>query len=285
MSTLTKILVVLLSLFSIFLCGVVVSYISHSSNYKALYTEQQQLTAYAQAELAKRDQMFNEQMARFKTLEADLNSRIAALEAERDQLAAELRKAERLNVQYQNQAESWKGVLSGFEQSVRNLQQSLAQTQQQLDQARQQGIKDQKELQQLTADLYAKIVQMQAMEAERRRLVEQKAELEKQLLALTGKTPSAEPVTPAAPSAAMPASPMPTAAAIQGLVKEVDQSLVHLSVGSADGVREQMVFHITRGDRFLCDVVITHVDVNQSAGVLQLVRERPKPGDTASTQL
>jgi hypothetical protein len=65
----------------------------------------------------------------------------------------------------------------------------------------------------------------------------------------------------------------------------VSESLVHLSVGTADGVRENMVFHITRGDQFLCDIVVTNVDTDQSAGVLQLVKQRPQVGDTASTQL
>jgi len=32
-------------------------------------------------------------------------------------------------------------------------------------------------------------------------------------------------------------------------------------------------------------VVITHVDVNQSAGVLELVQQMPRVGDTASTKL
>ena len=65
----------------------------------------------------------------------------------------------------------------------------------------------------------------------------------------------------------------------------VSESLVHLSIGSADGVRENMLLHVTRGDEFLCDVMVTNVDINQSAGVLQLVKQRPQVGDTASTQL
>jgi Fe-S cluster assembly protein SufB len=68
--------------------------------------------------------------------------------------------------------------MTGFEQSVRNLQASLSQTQEQLDVARSQGVKDQKELNQITADLYEKIVQLQSLDAERRRLLEQKKELE-----------------------------------------------------------------------------------------------------------
>ena len=38
MSTLTKILIVLLTLSSIFLCGIVVTYVSNAHNYKEMYT-------------------------------------------------------------------------------------------------------------------------------------------------------------------------------------------------------------------------------------------------------
>ena len=286
MSTLTKILVVLLSLFSIFLCGMMVTFIGNTKNYKALYEEQKKLSGYTGAELAKKDELFNAQAAKYKEAEAKLQETILQLEAGKNKLLADLRKAERDSVLYQGQADSWKGVMTGFEQSVRNLQTSLQQTQQQLDTARSQGINDQKELNQITADLYAKIVQLQSLEAERRRLLEQKTELEKQIggagidvSAIPG------PVTPRVGTAAPRTSSAITSPDIRGIVVDVDESLVHLSIGSADGVRENMVLHVTRGDMFLCDVVITNVDINQSAGILQLVKQRPQVGDTASTQL
>jgi hypothetical protein len=277
--------VVLLSLFSIFLCGMMVAFVGGAKNYKQGYVGLQQDLQYAQAELTKKDEQFNTQAFKYKELENRLLDTLATLETEKNQLTADLRKSERLSAQYQSQADSWKGVMTGFEQSVRNLQASLQQTQQQLDTARSQGINDRKELNQITADLYAKIVQLQSMEAERRRLLEQKTELENQISSLsTGAAVEVRPVTPLVRSAT-PASTTTAAADIKGVVKDVAESLVHLSIGSADGVRENMVFHITRGEQFLCDVVVTNVDIDQSAGVLQLVQQRPRAGDTASTQL
>jgi cell shape-determining protein MreC len=175
--------------------------------------------------------------------------------------------------------------MAGFEQSVRNLQGSLEQTQEQLDTARTQTIKDRKDLNQITADLYEKIVQMQDLEAERRRLLEQKTMLEEQLGTAGGAAPRRDvtPVTQRPQPAG--ATPMVTSSDIQGLVTAVGESMVQLSVGSADGVTLNMVFHITRGDRFLCDIVVTDVDINKCAGVLELVQQRPQVGDTASTQL
>lgn len=285
MSTLTKILVVLLSLFSIFLCGMMVAFVGSTKNFKSQFEEQRGLAQYAQAELTKKDELFNTQAFKYKELENRLQETITALETDKNQLVADLRNAQRDSDRFQADAESWRGVMVGFEQSVRNLQASLQQTQQQLDSARSQRITDQKDLNQITAELHAKIVQLQSMEAERRRLLEQKTELEQQI-STSSIVPAREVRVVTQPvSTALPVSPVTAAHDIRGVVMDVDQTLVQLSVGTADGVRENMVFHITRGDQFLCDVVITNVDVNQSAGVLQLVQQRPRPGDTASTQL
>lgn len=78
---------------------------------------------------------------------------------------------------------------------------------------------------------------------------------------------------------------MVAASVINGLVSELDGSLATLSVGTADGVEKGMVFHITRGSEFLCDVVVTDVDVNKCAGTLEMIQQRPKIGDTAATKL
>lgn len=285
MSILTKILVVLLSIFSILLCGMIVTFVGNTTNYKEQLDQQKQLNRVIQADLATKDELYNALVKKSEELQRKYDADLLAAEGERNKLATDLRAAQRLAQQYQAQSDSWKGVLAGFEQSVRNLQASLSQTQQQLDAARAQGIKDQKELNQVTADLYEKIVQLQSMEAERRRLLEQKTELERQIASGAGsQTAAVMPVTPLHRTA-MPAAPSPAGTNIKGLVTAVDRNMVTLSVGSADGVKENMVLHVTRGDRFLCDVVVTNVDINQSAGILELVQQTPQVGDTASTQL
>jgi hypothetical protein len=46
-----------------------------------------------------------------------------------------------------------------------------------------------------------------------------------------------------------------------------------------------MKFHVTRGDAFICDILIVDVDVEKAVGVLELVQQQPKVGDNASTNL
>ena len=262
-----------------------ITFVGNSNNYKAMYDSQKDLYTVARAEAANTKNQSDEQMKKSAELKANLEGEIQRLEIENNSLTADKQKFERLAQQYQNQADSWKGVMAGFEQSVRNLQGSLDQTQQQLDDARTQNIKDRKDLNQITADLYEKIVQMQDLEAERRRLLEQKTALEEQIStsASTIRPVEVTPVTPLNQPATL--TPMVTSSDIQGLVTAVGESMVQLSVGSADGVKPNMVFHLTRGDRFLCDFIVTDVDINKCAGVLELVQQRPQVGDTASTQL
>jgi hypothetical protein len=58
-----------------------------------------------------------------------------------------------------------------------------------------------------------------------------------------------------------------------------------ISIGSAAGVREDMKFHVTRGDRFICDILIFDVDPEKAIGILDLVQTDPQAGDLAATNL
>jgi hypothetical protein len=285
LSTLTKILVVLLSLFAIFLCGLMVSYVGSANNYKTLYEQQVTALQTVQAENISLVARYEEQVAKTNALETKMAGENQTLQAQLNQLTVNLQQSERLKQEYQSRADSWKGVMTGFEQSVSAMLESLNLTRDQLEKARSQNIKDQKDLNQITANLYGKIVELQRLEADRRRILEQKTDLEKQVAKISGSGASA----PAAPVTQVPdmakPTPITTASAINGLISEMNESLVTLSVGTADGVQKGMVFHITRGSDFLCDVVITDVDVNKCAGVLEMVQQRPKVGDTAATKL
>ncbi len=282
MSTLTKILVVVLSLFSIFLCGMVVSYVGSANNYKGLYDKLKTENQSLQSQAKQVQSLYSEQVKKTELLEEKLGMEIKSLQERNNQLAADLQKTDRLSQEYQSRSESWKGVMTGFEQSVAAMLDSLKMTQDQLEKSRSQNIKDQKELNQITADLYEKIVELQRLESERRRLLEQKTTLEKQLSqGNQNSAPTA--VTQVIDAAKQVATPV--SSSIKGLIMEIDQSLVTLSVGSADGVTRGTVFHVTRGSDFLCDVTVTDVDINKSAGVLEMVQQQPKIGDVVSTKL
>ena len=265
-----------------------VSFVVNTNNYKEMYQHQKDLYDSAQTAVAQANSQYDEQKKKMALMEDDLRAQILDLQERNNKIAADLTNAERQSQKYQAQADTWKGVLAGFEQSIRNLQESLQSTQTQLDQARAQGIKDAKDLNQISSQLYEKLVQLDALDADRKRLLEQKKELETQLSSssLPGSGPAQVSVVTPIPGPAQPASaPITVGMDIRGLITDVKSNMVTLSVGTSDGVQKDMVFHVTRGDQFLCDVIITNVDINKSAGVLELIQQQPRIGDTASTKL
>jgi hypothetical protein len=75
------------------------------------------------------------------------------------------------------------------------------------------------------------------------------------------------PLTPAAP------------AAISGRVLAVSDNLVTISVGQVDGVRGDMVFVVHRDGDYIGDLKISKVDPNQSAGRMVRSSRAPTRGD------
>ncbi|MHC4126368.1 MAG: hypothetical protein ACYSRR_07965, partial [Planctomycetota bacterium] len=66
---------------------------------------------------------------------------------------------------------------------------------------------------------------------------------------------------------------------------DLKNSMAEISLGSADGVKDGMKFHVTRGEEFICDVLIVDIDADKSVGVLDLVQKQPKVGDNVTTSL
>lgn len=287
MSIFTKVFIVLLSLFSIFLCGTVVTYVGNVNNYKALFEDQKALNQSLTSENTSLKRQYNEKVALMKEQEKKLTERIQQFEDDNSKLAVDLRKSERMSLEYQGRVNSWAGILTSFEQTIANLEQSLNLTQEQLNKAHSEGIKDRKELNEITASFYEKMVQMESLEAARRRLLEQKTDLEERMNQIIGPdalgSQAVEPVTLDIDSARP--GVFFGSADLNGLITEVAESMVTISIGSADGVKKGMVFHVTRGDDFISDILITDVDINKSAGVLDLVQQQPRIMDNVSTRL
>ncbi len=288
MSNLTKILIILLSLSSIFLCGAVITYVGTANNYKKQADTWKSRSRASEAASAQASKQLNEKTSEWQALKAQLEAENQRLRDEKNEIAVELRNAERQNLEYQGRVNSWAGVVSSFEQTIANMEQSRDLMQQQLEDTREDMIAERRKLNEITASLYEKIVQLKQLEADRRRFLEEKQQLEEQMTKIMDGTPQTQktqPVTqkPGQAQPAMDSYSSPTG--LSGVVHEISNQLVTISLGSADGVKQGMIFHATRGDDFLADIVITDVDTNKSAGVLELVQERPRIGDYVSTSL
>ena len=290
MSTLTKILIVLLTLSSIFLCGIVVTYVANADNYRQKYndirTDKDSLSKKAK-NLTKQ---VNEKIEQKRLLEDKLSSEIASLKVEIGKLQADLDNAEREKAVLLQKVNNWTSIVQDFRETNDDQGRLLEETLDQLKKVQAEQIKDHKELNETTAALVEKMAIIETLEARAKRLIEEKTELQNRLdrfLQPLGKVAAVPvPITPEK-AVARPAKPTVEDIALQGLVTAVDlkNSMASISIGTADGVKEGMKFHVIRGDEFICDILIIDIDAEEAVGILELVQKQPKVGDNVSTNL
>ncbi len=289
MSPLTKILIVLLTFATVLLCAFVVSYVASAQSYKDRYldcgqelqqTKQRTNAANGDLEKAK---------AQFTQRERDLNQQVTELRTQLSGSSSELSRQKAEVARLLDETDKWTALADGFKQAEENQRQLLKNAQDELDKARAEAVKLKKELDETSVALLERDAVLKSMQNKVKALEEEKAELlgrlNEPLRALGQQATSPMPVT----------VPRETAAAtlpvrdidIKALVTSVDMksSMAAVSVGSADGVTRGMRFHVTRGDQFICDILIISVDVAESVGVLELVQQQPMVSDNASTNL
>lgn len=290
MSTLTKILIVLLTLSSIFLCGIVVTYVANADNYRQKYNDIRTDKDSLSKKVKNLTEQVNEKIEQKKLLEDKLSSEIASLKAETGKLQADLDNAEREKAVLLQKVNNWTSIVQDFRETNDDQGRLLEETLDQLKKLQTEQIKERKELNETTAALVEKMAIIETLEARAKRLIEEKTELQNRLdrfLQPLGKVAAVPvPITPEK-AIARPAKPAVEDIALQGLVTAVDlkNSMASISIGTADGVKEGMRFHVIRGDEFICDILIIDIDAEEAVGILELVQKQPKVGDNVSTNL
>ena len=290
MSTLTKILIVLLTVSSIFLCGVVVTYVGNADNYRQKHNDIRAERDSLDKKVDDLTKQVNKNISEKQRAEDRLNEKIASLKTKTAELESTLDDSEREKAVLLQKVDSWTSITRDFYETNDKQGQLLKNTLGELNKVQAEQIKQKKELDETTTSLIEKMAIIETLEARTRRLLEEKSELQSRLdkmLRPFGKTVAeTAPVTPPTDTA-RPAATETIGIGLQGLVTEVDlkNSLAGISLGSADGVKEGMRFHVSRGDEFLCDILIIDVDSKKSVGVLELVQRHPEIGDNVATNL
>ncbi len=295
MSTLTKILIVLLTIASIFLCGIVVTYVATASNYKEQYTMQKRQLDAAQRERdnAVEQQAQAEQAATER--ENELNTQIASLQATVDELKNQLVEADREVSRLRAQDDTWKALVKDFSDKTGMQVTTLNNTLDRLQKLESTKIELEKQNAELTRTVSELMAERSTLAQNNNRLSEEKKQLRQKLdmvIRQYGKTIPETPTgdAPSANVAPLPdPAPQPTTSDIglKGKITAVDlkNSLAEISIGSANGVKPDMKLHVTRGSEFICDLVILDVDADKAVGIIELVSKQPQKGDTVSTNL
>ena len=290
MSALTKTLVILLTISSIFLCGIVVTYVANADNFKkqnqAMKTE---LRAAKENQKDAKKQL-NETIAKSQRLEDKLNKEMTSLKLELNETQGKLKNVERERAELLAKVNSWTSVVEGFTQTNDQQGLLLKNTLEELNKIQTEQIKERKELSETTSALVEKMAIIKTLETNKKRLVEEISELQNKmdrfLLPVGQTTVPALPVT-GEKDKALPTAPVAKDIKLEGLVTAIDlkNSMASISIGKADGVKGGMRFHVTRGDEFICDILIIDIDADEAVGVLELVQQNPKVGDKVSTNL
>lgn len=290
MSTLTKILIVLLTIASIFLCGIVVTYVANADNYREKYTRQKSERDSLKEKTDSLTEQLNNKIAEKDALEDKLNREIASLNTQITKFKADLQKMNDENKILVQRLTDMASVVETSSQTAGTQGQLLKDSLAELKSLDSQRIKLTAELEDTSETLLEKLAIIQNLETEKKRLIEEKLELQGRLdkiLQPTGKAPA--PVIPVTPEkdVARPTPVITQKIGLKGMITAVDlkNKMASISIGSADGVKDGMKFHVTRGDKFICDILIIDTDTEEAVGAIELMQEQPKAGDTVSTNL
>ncbi|MEN6334800.1 MAG: hypothetical protein ABFE01_11100 [Phycisphaerales bacterium] len=299
MSTLTKVLIVLLTVFSIFLCGIVVTYVANANKEKDTAKTLQHNLQSAKASETQARADLEEANKATEALKAELNAQLTNLDAKNKELVAQMDEVKRQNniLMGENQQQRATATQANELATKQTELFKTAQTQVAGLQAEQTNRK--KELDETNQMLLERMAVISQLEAKVRQLTEQNQEAEAKLnqyLQQYGRVAVKAPTTVAPrPMGVQPVSTGATMAqqsrtiALNGQVTAVDikNKLAEISIGAAAGVRQEMKFHITRGDRWVADMLILEVGPDKAVGIVETMQQgmEPKAGDIVATNL
>ena len=293
MSTLTKVLIVLLTIASFFLCGIVVTYVASADNYKKKYDSLRSQYQAAQNRKEDAETQLNALKTRTDEEKLKLNDEISQRTQEVAALKANLTKMEIERDMALRKEGNWASITKDLTATNDNQRQLLENALDGQKTLNAELIKERKQLDDTTSALLEKSAIIAQLQGKLKGLIEDNTILQNTLdkyLRQYGKAfvqPS--PVTKV--REAVRVAPPVTDIDLKGSLIAVDlkNHLAEISIGAADGVREGMRFHTTRESTFVCDVVILEVEPEKAVGWLELLQEQPqnqpRAGDVVSTNL
>lgn len=286
MSFLTKLLALLVSLLSIFLCGAVVVFVTNTNNWKKAYQDQETIARAAQSyalerEMALKDQkqMYENKLLQSDQLIVDWQSEYAKLENDWKQEAT-------AKIAAESKADIAVKVSEALADLANNMRQTRDVLQRRLEVAHNEKQKAEILVNGLNEELNRERVKVAQLESIRQRNEEKISALESDIALLEQKYQRAMLASNDArilPDQVTVRAPQPGRIPIRGEITEVLGDRAAISVGSSSGVRENMEFNVFRGSEFLGSLHVLQVESTQSAGRLQQQQGTIVKGDKVST--
>jgi DNA repair exonuclease SbcCD ATPase subunit len=289
LSTLTKVLIVLQVVVALVLCGLVVTYVATADNYKQMYEGQSSKARQAEQQRQKAEQDLEQLKTDTAQETAGLSKKIAGLNDRISDLGNNLGNLERDKTRLNETVTTMASTIEAANINAEKQTELAQKAQEQLDALRSEQVKKDGQLKEINDALVERTVVISTQTEQIKRLTEERTELQaklEQALRQYGKV-----VVPPVPAQPQPVVQQPGPAVkdlnLRGTVTRVDLEggLAEISIGSADGVKQGMELYVTRGDQFMCNILVLDVQAERAVGVLKLVQQSPRAGDVVTTNL
>jgi len=286
LSFLTKLLALMVSLLSIFLCGAVVVFVTNTNNWKKAYQDQVTLTRAAQTYALEREMELKDQKQRDSDTQQRLNKLLLDWQTEYTKLENNWKQEATARITAEGKAAAAVKVSDALAALVNNMRQTRNALQQRLELAHNDKRKAETQANNLNEDLNRERVKVAQLDSIRRRNEEKIRALENDLALLEQKyqramLASSDPRI--LPDQVTVRAPQAGRIPIRGEITEVLGDRAAISVGSSSGVRENMEFNVYRGSEFLGSLVVLQVEATQAAGRLNRQQGTIVNGDRVST--
>jgi hypothetical protein len=286
LSTLTKIFVVLMVIFSIAFTMSTIGFVAKTNKWSELAKGYRESAQVAQTHMRNLAAAHAAEKAVWVDSKRALESQRSQLEAKVAELTTELDVAGESTAALRTEKSN---AVARSDQLLSELKIAQAGWREQRDQ-RAETEKRNLELEERNAELNRRIQEQMAqilvLVQEQRQLEQQINIMREEGTKMAGGAWSGGPAgLPAVSvSASSPATAPTSVAPIRGAIVEVDGKLATISVGSSDGVRDGMVFVIYRGKEYIGDLEVTDVEPNLAAGNLVRMRATPRPSDQVADE-
>jgi len=287
LSTLTKIFIVLLVVFSIAFTSMTVSMVAQTTNWKDTADKYEQHARAADTSLRNQIAAHAAELATARDTVKTHIEKIGQLDGEAQKAGAELARVRSELAKSEAERSSAEAMNRGLLAQLQVADSARGEYRKQRDDIEKRNI----DLERRNVDLNDRVNELTARITV---LFEQKRQYEQQINILRTENeklsrgthrPSGAAVLEAPSGAAMagvsPLTPV-ASSAIRGKVLDVSGNIVTVSVGTADGVKKDMLFVIHRKEQYIGDLKINVVNPNQAAGRLVRTTGAPAQGDSVT---
>lgn len=278
MHSVTKILMAFAAVLSIFLSAMVIAYAANTDRILQDYGNEQADRLAADAALragnaqwaTERGNIMNEK-DKLTSLSAQKDAQLAELELERASLRNERAEAQRARDSFKAQVDEFAAIIKTNQTIIDRYSQEVTELRRNELASRSQRLESDERLANLLS-------QVDVLTANNRVMNEQMNELQNKL-AGGGST--------ATGNAAAFESKDPIMGQVDSVKSDTasGRTLVQLSVGSNNGVKDGMIFRVIRGDKFVANIVIRKTDLAFSVAEVDIQTNEIQVGDAVRTKL